>query len=943
MNQTSSSAALWLLRAVQITLGAVLVVGIFSLTTHSTESSSKTLEDTLRTAASNDSSVGQAYYQDDCRQSSIAQCRFDDPWSAPATNYAPPESAPEVLRWGSNVDDGLEVTAPLSIKPTVQPTHVASLPVQDDYVSPTISRPTDGVAGWGSLTAEEVKMIERQRAGDAGLEAVEQLNIDFPGDEFDSSAWQDPTGPEVKIEPTVEAFVDFVEANPIELNPIETETENVSEAPLEIVEPPHVDLLLDTETPLSDPVLEESTREEEDVDFGNEFIPMTDLPKDEPELTPEEKERAELQLAPLPKFKKKSSVVGDLDDDSVLKIKDLPSRDGKKKKPTPKFVMRASANPTWWAHQIHQPQLQGRQQLVTTLDEVIFMALRAAPQIQVLNTQPQIQQAALNEAQADFDWSTFVNSTWNDTNDPIGSTLTVGGSGGVNRFLQRDWVFESGLRKRLKSGGDISIGQNFGTVENNSTFLNPPDQGNSRLVLDYRQPLLRGAGPSFNQSQIALANLDLQSISSESLAELQGYLVEVVGAYWNIYLQRAMLVQNRQAVKLAEELFRSLKSRKGIDVLNDQLLRAEAAVAARRSAMIRSEYDLINAQDTLINLVMGAKSETVDQLELLPEPMMLPMGFKVESEQLVQAAIRNRPEVRAAIMQIRSSAIRKQIAANQLLPQLDAIVSSYVSGIRGNSSYTGAFSDQFTTGAPSYTVGFQFEVPLGNRAAKSRLQRSQYEAQIFQREFERQVGDVVLETRIAGREIDRLNRENENNFDALQKAAKELDLIYQRKQLSLDDGKTGSYYIEDLLASQARLTAAEARLAQSQASQAIALIDLKRATGELLRSDVQSYQNVLYEAVPFQEEILFQEEPFQEVSYQGVAMPSETSATLAFPNQEFPAEEFSDFNYPEPQDFGGVATSPIEPTFQQSGAQQVIGQAIEPIGNNVQGGFGYPN
>ena len=149
----------------------------------------------------------------------------------------------------------------------------------------------------------------------------------------------------------------------------------------------------------------------------------------------------------------------------------------------------------------------------------------------------------------------------------------------------------------------------------------------------------------------------------------------------------------------------------------------------------------------------------------------------------------------------------------------------------------------------SYTVGVQFEIPLGNRAAKSRLQRSQYEAQLFHREFERQVGDVVLDARIAGREIERLNRENENNFAALQKAAQELDLIQQRQLLSLDDSRTGSLYIEDLLASQGRLTAAEARLAQSQTSLAVALVDLKRATGELLRSGGEVHHSVSYDCL----------------------------------------------------------------------------------------------
>ncbi len=507
------------------------------------------------------------------------------------------------------------------------------------------------------------------------------------------------------------------------------------------------------------------------------------------------------------------------------------------KRPAKRQIQLQSENPNWWVEEINKPLLESRNPIFTTLDEVIFTALKNAPQIQILNTQPRIQELLRDETAADFDWAAFVESRFNDQNDPIGSTLTQGNltSG---RFEQRDWAFEAGVTKRLTTGGDLRVGQSFGTVDNNSNFLNPPNQGSARLLLDYRQPLLRGAGRGFNTSQIVLADLDFQSITNESRAQLQAYLVEVVDAFWDIYQRRALLVQSRRSMERAQELYRQLKSRDGIDVTNDQLLRAEAAIASRRSSLIRAEYDLINAQDVLINLAVGQNADNLDTVELLPETLVLPMGVEFESTQLVQAAIHNRPEVQQALTRIRTGAIQSKIALNLLRPRLDAVISTFVSGLRGDNDVGGAFSDQFSVGEPSYTVGFEFEVPFGNRAAKLRLERRQLEAANFQQEFRRQVGDVVLDVRVAGREIERLNKENKNNFLAMNKASQELTLIRQRQQLNLDDNKTGSLYIEDLLGSQARLTAAENRLVISQTEQAVALVDLKRATGELFRSGI---------------------------------------------------------------------------------------------------------
>ena len=303
----------------------------------------------------------------------VKQCRFDDEtWDAPATDFSPLGSAPSGLGWGSNVDEnGMGVTAPLSIKPS--PTRLMDRikdfnKANERRIERVAQLPTEllqdipeEVGGWGSLTDEEVEMIERQRQSDVGLKSIEEIENQFPADEFDSSVWKDPV-PETTIpqdEPTIEAVV--VEGEPseepvdaVELEAVVVEGEP-SEEPVDAVELGGIDLeepseisaadgssdeeelvdhLLETSTPLIDSVLEESTDEAAgEEDFGNYFIPMKDLPKDEPEQTSEQKERDALKLAPLPKFKKTNDFFGEFDQ-PVLAIKELPGLKGKKKKKT---------------------------------------------------------------------------------------------------------------------------------------------------------------------------------------------------------------------------------------------------------------------------------------------------------------------------------------------------------------------------------------------------------------------------------------------------------------------------------------------------------------------------------------------------------------------------------------------------------------------------------
>ena len=491
-------------------------------------------------------------------------------------------------------------------------------------------------------------------------------------------------------------------------------------------------------------------------------------------------------------------------------------------------------DPTWWIGEIQQPQFVDRQPLPVNLDNVVLMALQRAPELQVLNTEPEVQRTLIDQNIAAFDWGTFVNTAWNDTSVPVGSLLQTGTAGG--RFEETQLSVEGGITKLLATGGDIRVGQSFGRLDNNSLFLTPNDQGISRLVIDYRQPLFRGAGKRYTQRQIVLARLDFEQIQNQSTQRIQEYLVEVVSAYWQLYQARAVLVQTRRSYDRAIELLVRLRNSPGIDVTNDQIFRAEAAAGSRKSDAIRAEYEVRNAQDILVNLTVGPDSQETNFLELIPEPMVLPEYVPNDLETLAYVALRNRPEIGEAIARIKTGETLEYIAVNELLPQLDAILSTSLNGLRGDFDAFGAFSNQFRRGDPSYSVGFEFALPVGNRAAKSAVQRQQLQTKIFTQQFEKSVGDVVLDVRIAARNLERLNSEMQNNFRALQKSAQELEQIRTRQELLLDEGKTASFYVENLLASQARLTQAEGRLLTSQTEHAIALIDLKRATGELLNA-----------------------------------------------------------------------------------------------------------
>jgi outer membrane protein TolC len=129
-------------------------------------------------------------------------------------------------------------------------------------------------------------------------------------------------------------------------------------------------------------------------------------------------------------------------------------------------------------------------------------------------------------------------------------------------------------------------------------------------------------------------------------------------------------------------------------------------------------------------------------------------------------------------------------------------------------------------------------MPLGRRAANARVSREQLESQRLQYQLEQTLGNVRLDARLAHRNVTSIAQELENHKAAVQQAAEELRFATEQAASGIANSATNtSFLIDDLLRSQESVAIAESRLLRSQTDLSIALVMLKRATGELLQTD----------------------------------------------------------------------------------------------------------
>ena len=145
------------------------------------------------------------------------------------------------------------------------------------------------------------------------------------------------------------------------------------------------------------------------------------------------------------------------------------------------------------------------------------------------------------------------------------------------------------IRRQTESGSRFEASQKFGYEDSNSVFFVPVNQGTARMSLSLTQPLLNGRGPAYTTHLIVLGQIDTRVACDRVAGDLQDLLVEVHRAYWDLYLQRSLLLQKRKLFRQAVEIHDELNGRREIDVLQSQIARAKAAVATRLAAVIRQD------------------------------------------------------------------------------------------------------------------------------------------------------------------------------------------------------------------------------------------------------------------------------------------------------------------------------------------------------------------
>ena len=500
----------------------------------------------------------------------------------------------------------------------------------------------------------------------------------------------------------------------------------------------------------------------------------------------------------------------------------------------------------WWDEAVKRPLRAESNPIGLDLESAVMGVLMFSPQVRIAADMPVVRQTQIVDAASRFDPRVFFDSKFTDTSDPVGNLLTTGGA---NRFIDQTATSAAGVRKTFTTGGQLEAAQKIGYQDNNSNFFIPTNQGTSRITLNYTQPLLNGGGQMYNTSTICLAELNTQAATANLQKDLQAIILETHRIYWDLHLRRAVLLQRIRLKQQAIDIQRELEARADFDVLQSQLVRANAAVATRDAAVIRFGTEIANSETRLRALVNDPQLNA-GQNELIP--VMTPYRETVVPNlaDALTTALQNRPEIQAAFAEVKAAGVRAGVTKNELLPELNWVLGTYVSGLQGDFDLGKSWINQFDTGRPTYWTGLQFEYPLGNRGPNARMTQRLVELRQVTNRLQQILIQTRAETETAVREVVTTHREMLSRYHAMHADRLEVEYLTSRWRLLSSDQQLAGVVLNDLLSAQERLAAAEYDFAAAEAAYNVSLVSLNVVMGVLLQTQRVEFSETMFDGVP---------------------------------------------------------------------------------------------
>lgn len=374
----------------------------------------------------------------------------------------------------------------------------------------------------------------------------------------------------------------------------------------------------------------------------------------------------------------------------------------------------------WWIEASKQNDIATS--IPAELEELIWLAITHSPHVQTVLLEPQILDAQASQKLGAFDPNRFVDSIFKDTSDPVGNSLVTGGPPRLNDNV---WENRAGVRAKNQYGGQTEFFQEALFKNSNSRFFTPNNQADTKMVLQYTQPLKRGRGKEYNRSSFVIATFTANQGRYQASQALQDHAFQITEAYWNLYAARIVEMQIKRGLDNLTQLRDRLSGRSHIDSLRSQILRAEAAIA-KQTAVLANARAQVRSNEATLRALIASPELRESSKSIVPISDTLNTAPYIDPVNERLAALESQPVILQVQEEIKAARTKLQVAQNELQPTLNLVLQGYLHGLKGDYNFGQSLINQATT-TPSYHAGISYQRPKGNLAAQAIARESRME------------------------------------------------------------------------------------------------------------------------------------------------------------------------------------------------------------------------
>ncbi|MDO9529894.1 MAG: TolC family protein [Syntrophales bacterium] len=388
--------------------------------------------------------------------------------------------------------------------------------------------------------------------------------------------------------------------------------------------------------------------------------------------------------------------------------------------------------------------------------------------------------------------------------------------------LDNEITTELGVSEYLPTGTDVDVEL---TTEQTWSNLYSDDLYKSRAGLSVTQSLLRGGGLRYNLASLRQARLDTRATSYELRGFAEALVAQVEETYWNYALTQRQIEIFLESLKLAERQKHETEEMIRIGYLAEsELAAAEAEIALRREGLINARSNLEKTHLQLLRLLNPTDTNLWQRdIVLLHQPAVPDVKLD-DVESHVGVALRMRPDLNQAKLQLQRGDLEIVKTRNGLLPKMDLFITL------GKSGYSGSFGSSVDAmDGKSYDIlaGISLEYPFINRKARALHRKSMLNREQAEEAVRNLVQLVQVDIRSAYIEVNRAKE---------QIAATAATRALQEEKARIEAEKFRVGKSTTLLVAQAQRDLLSSRISEIQAitNYLNALIELYRLEGSLL-------------------------------------------------------------------------------------------------------------